>query len=282
MMYISDEVIDKLLAEDVPYLDLTTWALGIGERTGEIVYFTRENAVLCGTEEVLRIMERLHIKVDLSLPSGSEIKADEVFLRARGRAADLHMAWKVCQNIFDHCSGIATKTRQMTKLAQAVNPRAVIVTTRKGFPGTKALSIKAVLVGGAFPHRLGLSETVLVFRQHMNFMGGLDGFIAALPEIKHHVCEKKLIVEAHSVEDGIKLCRAGVDGLQFDKLPADVLGAAVPQLKAINPHLVILAAGGITEKNLAKYAQTGVDALVTTSLYSARPIDIGVKITALE
>lgn len=281
-MYIPDEIIDKLMAEDVPYIDLTTWVLGIGERMGEIAYFTREDAVLCGTEEVLRIMERLHIDVDMSLPSGSDIEADEVFLRAHGRAEDLHMAWKVGQNIFDHCSGIATKTRQMTKLAQAVNPRIAIVTTRKGFPGTKALSIKAVMVGGAFPHRLGLSESVLVFQQHMNFMGGLDGFIAAVPEIKHTVCEKKLIVETHSVEDGIKLCRAGVDGLQFDKLSADVLCAAVPQLKAISPQLVLLAAGGITEKNLAEYAQTGVDALVTTNLYSAKPIDISVKITALE
>ncbi|ATW28596.1 ModD protein [Candidatus Formimonas warabiya] len=281
-MYIPDEVIDKLLAEDVPYIDLTTWVLGIGLCRGEIAYFTREDAVLCGTEEVLRIMARLHLDVGLSLPSGSDIKAGEVFLRARGRAEDLHMAWKVCQNIFDHCSGIATKTRQMIQLAQEVNPRIAIVTTRKGFPGTKALSIKAVMVGGAFPHRLGLSETVLVFQQHLNFMGGLEGFIAALPKIKHHVCEKKLIVEANSVEDGIKLCRAGVDGLQFDKLSPEVLCAAVPQLKAINPQLVLLAAGGITEKNLAEYAQTGVDGLVTTSLYSAKPIDIGVKITALE
>ena len=282
MMFIPEEAIDRLLAEDVPYIDLTTWALGIGERRGEIVYFTREDAVLCGTEEALRIMERLHIEADLSLPSGSGIKADEVFLRAYGRAADLHMAWKVCQNIFDHCSGIATKTRQMTRLARAVNPHVTIVATRKGFPGTKALAMKAVMAGGAFPHRLGLSETVLVFPQHMNFMGGLEGFITAAPDIKRHVCEKQLIVEARSVEDGVRLCLAGVDGVQFDKLPAGELAAAVPQLRAVNPHVVLLAAGGITEKNVAEYAQTGVDALVTTNLFSARPIDIGVRINALE
>jgi molybdenum transport protein len=31
MIYIADETLEKILKEDVPYLDLTTWILGIGE-----------------------------------------------------------------------------------------------------------------------------------------------------------------------------------------------------------------------------------------------------------
>jgi nicotinate-nucleotide pyrophosphorylase len=34
------------------------------------------------------------------------------------------------------------------------------------FPGTQAAAIKAVLSGGASPHRLSLSETLLVFAEH--------------------------------------------------------------------------------------------------------------------
>jgi molybdenum transport protein len=281
MLYISDEALDRFIGEDVPYIDLTTWALNIGDRLGEISYFTREEAVLCGTEEVLRILHKLDIQETLSMASGTHLGAGDVFLRAHGTAAALHMAWKVCQNIFDHCSGIATKSWRITQLAKSANPNVAIVTTRKGLPGTKALSTKAIMVGGALPHRLGLSETVLIFQQHLNFMGGLDGLIAAIPEIKHRVCEKKLIVEAGSVEEGIRLCRAGVDGLQFDKMPAGVLKAAVPKLKEINPQIVLLAAGGITEKNVEDYAETGVNALVTTNLYHAKPIDIGVKMVPL-
>lgn len=277
MIFIPDAVIDALIAEDVPYIDLTTHLLDIGSREGEMAYFTREDAVLCGTEEVRRILERFHLSVTFSLPSGSAVEAGQTFLRAAGKAEALHMAWKVCQTIFEYCSGIATKTRKMVELARRENPHVSIVTTRKSFPGTKALAIKAVIAGGAMPHRLGISETILVFEQHMKFLGGLQGFLKQVPELKQKACEKKLIVEAHSVEDGLLLLKAGVDGLQLDKLSPAVLKEAVPRLREANPGAVLLAAGGITEQRVAEYARTGVDALVTTSVYQAKPLDIGVR-----
>lgn len=278
MIYISDQAIDQLIGEDVPYLDLTTWTMGFGEVLGRMTYFTREDCVLCGTEEVLRIMAKLNLSVDFSIPSGSRIKKGAEFLVASGKAQDLHMAWKVCQNIFDHCSGIATKTRNLIDLVEVENPNMEVVTTRKGFPGTKALSIKAIMVGGAFPHRLGLSETVLVFKQHLNFIGGLQGLMKEIPVIKHKLCEKKLIVEADCMEDALALCKGGVDGIQFDKMSAAILKKGVPMLREISPQIALLAAGGINETNVREYAQTGVDAIVTTSLYQAKPIDIGVRI----
>jgi molybdenum transport protein len=55
-MYISDELIDRFFKEDVPYIDLTTLVLGIGGQKGTIQFFSREDAVLCGTEEVIKIL----------------------------------------------------------------------------------------------------------------------------------------------------------------------------------------------------------------------------------
>ena len=89
----------------------------------------------------------------------------------RGTAAQLHQAWKVCLNVFDHLSAVATKTRMMVDAAHAANPSCEILTTRKGMPGVKDLLVEATIAGGAFPHRLGLSETVLVFDHHLSFMG---------------------------------------------------------------------------------------------------------------
>ena len=135
--------------------------------------------------------------------------------------------------------------------------------------------------GGALPHRLGVSETILIFKQHINFMGGLDGLLKAIPSLKERACEKKLFVAAESISDGIALCHAGVDGLQIDKLSIEALLEGVPTLRQIAPSVTLLTAGGITEANAAHYAVTGVDALVTTSLFSAKPIDIGVLIEPL-
>lgn len=277
-MYISDELIDRFIKEDVPYLDLTTLVLGISSQKGTIQFFSREDAVLCGTEEVAKIFNKLNIELTKICPSGTLIKKNEIFLEGKGNAEDLHTAWKVSQNILDYSSGIATKTKKLVDRASKINPNLHVITTRKVIPGTKDLSIKAVVAGGGFPHRLGLSETILIFKQHLNFLGGTDELIKILESVKSKVCEKKIIAEVENIDEAIKLCKSGIDGLQFDKIPSDNLKSYVDILRNINPSVVILAAGGINESNIEEYAKTGVNAIVTTSVYYAKAIDIGCKI----
>ena len=127
---ISDAEIDRIVAEDVPYFDLTTHVLGIGAEAGSMEYFTREACVLCGTEEAVRVAGRLGCEVAWSLPSGSTLDAGDAFMRVEGMAEDLHAAWKVCLNLFDHLSAVATKTRGMVDAAHAVNPACEVLTTR--------------------------------------------------------------------------------------------------------------------------------------------------------
>lgn len=278
---VSDARLDFLVAEDVPYFDLTGHALGIGGKPGTVEYFTREACVLCGTEEACRIMERLGLSVEWSLPSGTRLEAGDVFLKARGDALDLHAAWKVCLNLFDHCSAVATKTASMVEKVHMVNPACEVLTTRKSFPGVKDLLTKAILAGGAFPHRMGLSETVLVFGQHIEFMGGFERFLEELPAVKRHCAEKKVFVEA-GVDEALSLARAGVDGIQFDKVDSELLALTVRKVREVAPHISLVAAGGINPQNAAEYAATGVDGLVTTALYTAKPLDMSVRMRAAE
>ncbi|WP_150268355.1 ModD protein [Paenibacillus tepidiphilus] len=279
MIYLSDEAIDRIIAEDAPYGDLTTWALDLGGKQGVMRYYSREAAVLCGTEEASRILSKLGAEVHFSLPSGTWTGPGETFLEAAGPAEALHMAWKATQNLLECCSGIASKTKRVVDQVKAVNPAVAVVATRKSFPGTKQLAVKAVLCGGAFPHRLGLSESLLVFAEHIHFLGGLEELVRRIPELKAKLPEKKLIVETDNAETALALCRAGVDAVQFDKLTPEALRAAAASLRAVNPGIGLLAAGGIREENAAEYAATGVDALVTTSLFFAGPADMSVHIT---
>jgi molybdenum transport protein len=144
------------------------------------------------------------------------------------------------------------------------------------FPGTRALSAKAVLTGGGFPHRLGLSETILVFRQHINFLGGVHELSQRIPQLRIHAREKKVLVEAETLDDALLLAAAGVDGLQFDKVQPGQLKNYVQKIRESHPNLLLLAAGGINESNVIEYADTGVDGIVTTSMYFGRPLDISV------
>ncbi|MEG1826592.1 MAG: ModD protein [Gordonibacter sp.] len=280
MLRISDARIDSLIAEDVPYIDLTCTVLGIGDEQGEMEYFTREDCVLAGVEVVERIMRKLGCEVASSVPSGQRVAAGDAFMAVRGSSADLHAAWKVCLNVFDHASAVATKTRIMVDAAHGVNPHCEVLTTRKSQPGAKDLLVAATIAGGAFPHRLGLSETVLVFDHHLTFFGGFDAFVEQLPVIKGRCIEKKLFVEADAARACV-LAAAGVDGIQLDKISVDQLAPLVRELRAIDPRVTLVAAGGIGLHNAAAYAATGVDGLATTAPFTAKPVDMSVRMRRL-
>lgn len=276
MVVFSEARIDYFISEDVPYLDLTSEVLGVADQAGEMEYYTREECVLAGTDVVRRIARNLGCEVVAVRFDGDRIAAGESFMTLRGPASALHQVWKVGLNTFDHLSAVATKTRQMVDAAHEANPRCEILTTRKSMPGAKDLLTAAVRAGGAWPHRLGLSETVLVFDHHIAFLGGFDAFVERLPEVKRRCVEKKLFVEAGEEQARI-LARAGVDGIQFDKVPVERLASLVEELRAIDPHLTLIAAGGINPGNAAAYAATGVDGLATTAPFSAKPLDMSVR-----
>jgi molybdenum transport protein len=281
-MYLAQLDFDALIREDVPYFDLTGFSLGLDQQQAAIACFTREDCTVCGTEEAAEIFRRLQIETTHMEPSGTAVQAGAVLIAGAGAACKVLTAWKVVQNLLDHASGIATKTRHLVDAAHQVRPGLAVLTTRKMFPGTRALAIKGIMAGGAMPHRLGLSETVLVFPQHIKLLGGMEAFLQKLPALKASLCEKKILVETSDGDTALALCRAGADGIQFEKLSPAALEAACQQVKAEFPQAVLLAAGGIQPENVAEYAKAPISGIVTTSLYTAKPIDLGVRITPAE
>ncbi|MDR2106527.1 MAG: ModD protein, partial [Coriobacteriales bacterium] len=89
MFYIPDSELERIVSEDVPYLDLTTHLLGIDESRGRITYLTREDCVLCGSEEVGRVFTMLGATVDVQLPSGSRLTSGDAFFEASATAGVL-------------------------------------------------------------------------------------------------------------------------------------------------------------------------------------------------
>jgi len=278
---LPDSEIERFLEEDLPYGDLTTHLLGIGEPPGEIRFSSRHETTLCCTEEAARLLEKCGCRVTLRTPSSTTIAAGLEFLRAEGSAQALHAGWKVAVNLLEYGSGIATRTARIVGAARSVSPGIAVLTTRKTFPGTKKIAIKAICAGGALPHRLGLSETILVFKQHTVFLGGLESFLQNIERLKSEALETRIIVEADSPVEALLIARSGVDVVQVDKLPPDQLKALVEEIRQINPSVKVSAAGGINEQNAAAYAATGVDILVLSSVYFGKPADIGARIVAL-
>lgn len=276
-MRIKPNTVYSWLEEDLPYFDLTTHLLGVGEQQAKMSYFCRHDAVICGTEEAALLVRDAGAKVITMRNTGDAIKADEIFFEVEGSFTALNEITKVLQNIFEYASGVASRTQQLVNAAKQVNPAINILTTRKVFPGTKALSIKAILAGGAYPHRLGLSETILLFKQHIDFIGGFPAIADCVERILARDCEKQILIEVESAADVKAVMYLPIHGLQYDKFNPDQLTELVKKVRATNPKLIQLAAGGINLKNAADYAATGVDGLVTTSSYFGKPADVGVR-----
>ena len=279
-MYFSDHELEQLIHDDVPFLDLTTHVLGLSTQTGTIQYSAREPTLLCCTEEATRILQKLGLTVEQFSASGVLVPAGTHFLSATGSAQAIHAAWRVALNLLEHACGVATRTHVLVQKARAANPHIVITATRKSLPWAKKMMVKAILTGGALPHRLGLSETFLLFDEHLRFMGGLDAALPHLRAIKTRLGEKMLVAEAHNLDDALKLAQAGVDMVQLDKFSIADTHHANQVLKTAVPTLKVAIAGGVNTENCAAYAATGVDMLVTSSLYFGKPADIKATIQA--
>ena len=274
MSRLSDQELWGYIREDLPYFDLTTHLLELPPVASELSIVTRHEVVVACSEEAARIGELLDCEVVGRIPSGRRAEAGDTLLRLRGEHEGLHQAWRLCQVLLEYACGLATHADAMLRNARAVNPRCEIMVTRKSHPFAKRFTIRALLCGGVLPHRLGLSESVLIFGNHRALYATPEAFESALPQIKSRCVEKKLVVESESLEDAKRMLELGADVIQMDKSTPELIQAIVDHKNAHHPGAAILAAGGINKANVAEFAATGVDGVVTSSLYKAPMADL--------
>ncbi|MEP9366649.1 ModD protein [Xanthobacter sp. VNH20] len=270
------EQLDALLAEDVPHGDLTTHLLGIGGAPASMQFQMRAAAVVCGIETAAALIVRSGAQAEVVAPTASRVEAGAVLLRAHGSAGALHRAWKVSQTLVEYLSGIASATAAIVDAARAVTPQISVVTTRKTFPGAKAPMIAAIRAGGAEPHRLGLSETLLVFPEHRVFLSDPPSEIARL---RRAAPEKKVVVEVASL-DAASAMLAVADVLQCEKMTPQDIATVMQMVNAAGASTLVAAAGGVNAANAAAYARAGAHILVTSAPYWAAPADVKVTLSA--
>lgn len=270
--------LESLLRDDVPHGDLTTISLDIGDRPAVMSFAARDPMVVALVEDAAAIIEIAGGTAKLAARSGDMLEPGAPILESRGAASALLRSWKVAQTLIEVWSGVATSAHDIVATARSVAPNIAVACTRKNVPGVKTFAVAAVRAGGATMHRLGLSETILVFPEHLVLLGA-----APLPEIaarlRRAAPEKTLVIEAKSIDDAVAAAEAGFDVVQAEKFePADI-AALVARLSTLQVRPIVAAAGGINAANAAAYAKAGADVLVTSSPYVSRPRDVQVKIS---
>jgi len=268
---LSDEALNRLLADDVPAGDLTTESLGLRGQPGRLEFHARGAMTVCGVEEAARLFVLAGASAHQIVPSGATVENETLLLTAEGSADILHQAWKVAQTLVEWASGMASKAATLVRAAAPVP----VACTRKNAPGTKALSIKAIQAGGAILHRLSLSETLLVFAEHRLFLDEPPS--ATMARLRIRQPEKKIVVEVGSEDEALTWARAGAQVLQLEKLVPNAVRACRMRLDREGLRPVLVAAGGVRVDNAAEYVAAGADLIATSAPYSAAPRDVQVR-----
>jgi len=269
--FLSDHALSELLDDDVPAGDLTTEALAIENMRGQVSFHARGAMRVCGSEEAVRLFQLAGATARLHVASATTVEAGTLLLEAEGAAGELHRAWKVAQTLMEWSSGIATAAAAIVAAAAPV----AVACTRKNVPGTKAMSAKAVKAGGAIMHRLGLSETLLIFAEHRLFLDESPQHTVA--RLRGLQPERKLTVEVASIEEALLWARAGAGVLQLEKFSPEAVADCKARIAAEGLGTVLVAAGGVRADNAAAYVAAGADLIATSAAYTAPPCDVQVR-----
>lgn len=270
--------LDRLLDEDAPYGDLTTRALQFGSGPAQMQFSARYDMRVCGSEEAAALLQRLGADVRIQACSGTAVAAGAPLLIADGDAAALFIGWKLAQTLMEWASGIATATARIVAAARAVAPGIVVACTRKTPPLTRKLSAKAVLAGDGGLHRLGLSDSLLLFPEHRRFLPSPDDFAAAVTQLRAAAPERAVVIEVCNEDEALRAARAAPDVLQLEKFPPDAAARVVARLRAEGLACLVAIAGGVNAGNAAAYAASGAAVLVSSAPYAAPPCDVAVDL----
>lgn len=272
---LSDDALQELLQEDAPYGDLTTMGLGLGDAPGRVVMAARQPMTVCGTEEAARLFELYGATATVIAPSGTHVLAGAELLSAHGRASTLLLLWKVAQTLMEYAGSIASEVARIVTELRAAGHAQPLACTRKSFPGTRALSVKAVLQGGGIMHRMGLSETMLLFPEHRVFLDvSTDDMVGRL---RKYQPEKRLVVEVGNLEEALAMATSGADVLQLERFTPEAVRQCKMTLHTSRLHPTLAVAGGVNAANAVAYADAGADILVSSAPYHAPPRDVEVR-----
>lgn len=273
-MLLPDSLLEAILYEDVPYGDATTNALRIARRSARVTFSARTKMVVCCVEDAARIFALAGANAEALTSSGAICEPGTVLLQASGDAGPLIAAWKAAQTLIEATSGIATSTHDIVTAA-AKGGGAVVAATRKNFPGVRKPSLKAVMAGGGVPHRLGLSDSILIFPEHRVFTDRPLGVI--INDLRSNWPERKVAAEAASIDDSMALANAGVDVLQLEKFSPEDVACVAAYLREQGLTTLLAAAGGVNADNAEAYVRAGAKVLVTSAPYWAKPSDVQVR-----
>ena len=274
-MHSVEHLIDMALQEDIGSGDITTDSLIDPRIEARGIIVAKEALIIAGLHVAEKVFNRLDpgARFESDYQDGDRVKKGESVLKVHGKLHALLSAERTALNFLQRLSGISTHVRSFVDRLQSRDVR--LVDTRKTAPGWRTLEKYAVRIGGAYNHRMGLYDGVLIKDNHIAVCGGIGNAVDRIrTEVSHLV---KIEVEASNrteVEDALS---AGADVIMLDNMDLEQIREAVA---IINGKALVEVSGGVTKDVLISLADLGVDIISVGALtHSARCVDISMQIS---
>jgi nicotinate-nucleotide pyrophosphorylase (carboxylating) len=269
----ADKLIRMALQEDITSEDVSTNAVMRSAVKGTVDLIAKEDGIIAGLDVYARVFQILDEKTEISFnfKDGEAVKKGDLLGTVTGDIRVLLSGERVALNYLQRMSGIATYTKQVSKLLEG--SKVTLLDTRKTTPNCRVFEKYAVRIGGGCNHRYNLSDGVLLKDNHIGAAGSVAKAVAMAKEYAPFV--RKIEIEVETMEQVKEAVEAGADIIMLDNMIPEMMKEAV---ELIAGRAQTECSGNITKENIAKILETGVDFVSSGALTHSAPIlDISMK-----
>ena len=269
----ADKLICMALQEDITSEDVSTNAVMRSAVKGTVDLIAKEDGIIAGLDVYARVFQILDEKTEISFnfKDGDAVKKGDLLGTVTGDIRVLLSGERVALNYLQRMSGIATYTKQVSKLLEG--SKVTLLDTRKTTPNCRVFEKYAVRIGGGCNHRYNLSDGVLLKDNHIGAAGSVAKAVAMAKEYAPFV--RKIEIEVETMEHVKEAVEAGADIIMLDNMTPEMMKEAV---ELIAGRAQTECSGNITKENIAKILETGVDFVSSGALTHSAPIlDISMK-----
>lgn len=266
------ESLKSYLLEDAYFSDVTTDSISSGKIAVSRIK-AKEDLILAGSIFIAPLFSAMDEKCDIEYlkKDGNEVKKGEYIANVSAKDYALLYVERVCLNMLQRMSGIATRTRRFVNLLKGYKTN--IVDTRKTTPGFRFFEKYAVKIGGGTNHRMGLFDAALIKDNHIKDAGGIKN---AVELVRGNVpFTTKIEVECLNENMVKQAINAEADIIMLDNMNTRDMKYIVNKFGS---EAIFEASGNINEDNVSQIAGTGVDYISSGSLiHHAVWMDINMK-----
>ena len=279
----ADLLIELALSEDLEERgDTTTNAVIPQDLEAEAVFLAKQDLVCAGLPVAERLFEKLDPAVAFFplVKEGEVCKKGTILAKVRGKAGTLLTGERTALNFLQRLSGVATSSRYYQSLAGDTFCR--ILDTRKTTPGWRNLEKYAVAAGGAFNHRIGLYDRIMIKDNHRELAGleGEHGIARSVERARKMYPDLEVEVEIDSLSELAEAVDSGAEYILLDNMDDETMRKAVEYTAG---RAKLEASGGITAERIPSVAATGVDFISCGALtHSVKSCDISMDIVIPE